>query len=316
MSKLNIRILGLIAVAAATLPSVGNAGEIDWGKVKGLDITVFYPGQSSWEWILTQSDHEGAKDLRKGKKCWDCHEAEEMDIGAKIASGKKLEPNPIAGKRPAFNVNVKAANDGQNLYVRLAWPDGGSKVQNKEDPKFEEKATILIGDDSQVAFKRGGCWSVCHDDLIDMPSAGNMKLEKYLAESRTKITRQGGGEGYKSDQELADLLANGTFVELWQARLNRDSISAVDGYILEKIHENDHPDISVTGGLQDGEWVVVFSRKLIDKGAGRKSFKPGEIMHFGIAIHDDYAAHRHHNVSFGRTLSIDSGDADIVAEKQ
>ena len=294
----------------------GTAEAIDWSKVSGIDIAVFYPGQSSWEWVLTKSDHDGAPDIRKGKSCWDCHEGEEKEIGAKTVSGKKLEAQPIAGKRPAFDVNVKAAHDGENLYLRLAWSDAGADVARKEDPDYEAKATVFIGHKSLVAFDRGGCWSACHDDMIGMPSDQGKELTKYLTDSRTKITRQGGGESYKSDDELAKLLREGTFVEFWQARLNRDSASPADGYILGKIHKSESPVVSVQGGIQDGQWVVVFTRKLSAGGIGRRELASGAVIPIGIAIHDAHAKGRRHHVSFKRTLSLGKGDGDIVAEKQ
>lgn len=314
--KYRTRTTASLAVIVMALQFPGNAGAVDWGKVSGKDIPVFYPGQSSWEWILTQSDHEGAKDIRKGKRCWDCHEGEEKEIGSKTVSGETLEPKPVPGKRPAFDLNVKASHDGENLYLRLAWSDDGISVEQKEDPDYQAKVTVLIGDKSMVAFDRGGCWATCHDDLTGMPSEGSGERTKYLADSRTKITRQGGGDAYKSDDELAKLLAEGTFIEFWQARLKKDAVVPVDGYILEKIHKSESPAISVEGGFQDGRWTVVFSRKLKANGNARRQFESGDVIHLGIAIHDDYAKGRRHHVSFKNTLSVGKGDADIVAVKQ
>ncbi len=316
MLRLRICAAASVAVIVMAVQVPGKADAVDWSKVAGKDITVFYPGQSSWKWILTKSDHDGAKDVRKGKTCFDCHEAEENDIGSKIVSGKKLEPKPVPGKRPAFDVNVKAAHDGENLHLRLAWADTGTSVEQKEDPEFEAKATVLIGDKSMVAFNRGGCWSACHDDLTRMPSAGAEELTKYIADSRTKITRKGGGDSYKSDDELAKLLGEGTFIEFWQARLTRDAAIPVDGYILDKIHESEPPAVSVEGGSQDGKWAVVFSRRLQVDGTGRRQLEPGTVIPMGMAIHDGYAKGRRHHVSFKYTLSLDKGDADIVAVKQ
>lgn len=314
--KIKLSGVGSLALTLLSLQVPCTALAIDWSKVTGTDITVFYPGQASWEWVLTKSDHDGAADIRKGKTCWDCHEGEEKDMGSKIVPGEKLEPNPVAGKRPAFDVNVKAAHDGENLYVRMAWPEGEAKSSEKEDPEHEAKATIFIGDKSIVAFDRGGCWSACHDDLVGMPSDQGKGLTKYLAESRTKITRQGGGESYKSGDELAKLLGDGTFIEFWQARLNKGSASPVGGYVLDKLHEGEPPTVSVQGGLEDGQWVVVFTRKLNAGGAGQRQFGSGAVIPIGIAVHDDYAKGRRHHVSFKRTLALDKGDADIVAEKQ
>ena len=92
---------------------------IDWSGVPGKEVVLFYPGQASWEWALTQKDHSGNEKFRGGKNCKDCHSTEEKDMGAKIVSGKKLEPSPIAGKPGSLPVNIQTANDGERLYVRL-----------------------------------------------------------------------------------------------------------------------------------------------------------------------------------------------------
>lgn len=316
MFKLRIWRIGSLTVLALALQVPFAAVAIDWSKVEGKTVSVFYPGQSSWEWALTTSDHDGAKDIRKGKTCWDCHEGEEQEIGSKIVSGKELEPHPPAGMRPAFDVIVKAANDGEKLYIQLTWPEAGGNVAEKEDPQHEAKATILLGDKKLVAFDRGGCWSACHDDLEGMPSDAGNELTKYLTDSRSKVTRQGGGENYKSADALSSLLEEGKFIEYWQALLNKGSASPADGYILDKMHENQTPAVSVEAENLDGNWVVVLSRSLNTPGTGRRQLASGAVVPIGIAIHDAYADGRHHHVSFERTLGIDSGKADIVAAKQ
>ena len=90
---------------------------IDWSGIKANETTLFYPGQSSMEWILKGSDHGGKRAFVKGDRCFDCHEGEEVDIGDLIVSGEKVEPTPIPGKRGSIVVNIKAAHDADNLYM-------------------------------------------------------------------------------------------------------------------------------------------------------------------------------------------------------
>lgn len=52
---------------------------IDWDRVKEKNIILFYPGQSSWEWVLT--DHSASKSVKKGTDCLECHEDEEQEMG-------------------------------------------------------------------------------------------------------------------------------------------------------------------------------------------------------------------------------------------
>jgi hypothetical protein len=291
---------------------------IDWDAVPGTDVTLFYPGQASWEWVLTKSDHSGAPKFREGKNCIECHGGEEADMGALIVSGKKLEPTPIPGKRGSVKATVKAANDGQRLYVRLEWPEAPALTGPKMDPDFENKVTMMIDDGHVLEAKRAGCWGACHDDAIGMASAKpGTDLTKYLAHSRTKITRQGGDENYKSDAEIAEMLADGQYLEYWQARFNKDGKPvAVDGYILESRHQNESALVNAEASLADGNWTVVLSRALQVGAPGHKNLAPGTIYNVGFAIHDGNAAHRFHYVSFEHTLVLDQGNADIVAVRQ
>ena len=175
---------------------------IDWSKVEAKQVTLFYPGQSSWEWILTKSDHGGAKNFRKGKGCRECHQGEEKDMGNLIVSGKKLEPNPIAGKRGYIDVDVKTAYDDSRFYIRLSWKETGKVVNNKM-AKEQSKVTVLFDDGHVKGVTRAGCWAACHDDATLMRSATQDKeVNLYLSKSRTKLTRQGGGENYQSDAAL------------------------------------------------------------------------------------------------------------------
>jgi len=306
-----------LALAAGLLVASGPARAIDWSGVQGKDIIVFYPGQSSWEWLLTESDHSGAPKFRGGKNCVDCHEGEQKKIGDLIASGKKLEPNPIPGKPGWLTVNVKAAHDGEKMYFRLEWA-GGPPSGQKMDKDFEEKATVMIDDGQVKEMTRGGCWGACHDDAIGMPSApAGSKITKYIPESRSKLTRQGGGENYKPQADLDAMVKGGEFLEYWQGRLNKDKPAvAVDGYILDKRHTNDPPATAAEGGFEGDKWVVVLSRPLKASGPGQKDIVPGKTYTLGFAIHDDYTEHRFHYVSLATTMVLDSGAAEIVAVKK
>ena len=294
------------------------AQALDWGGVATKEMVLFYPGQASFEWTLTQSDHSGAKKFREGKNCSECHRGEEAKIGALIASGKKLEPAPAAGRQGSIPASVQFAHDDENLYVRVTWPDTPAAAGPKMDPDFEVKVTMMFDDGSVPAAKRAGCWATCHDDAIGMASAQAGKdLTKYLARSRTKVQRSGGGENYKSAADLDALKADGTFMELWQARLNKGAAPvAADGYILEKRHMNQQPLVHAEANFAGGKWTVVLSRKLKAGQAGHKDIVPGKTYTFGLAIHDGYTEHRFHHVSLDNTLVLDQGNADFVAVRR
>lgn len=188
--------LGLAALGS--VPAIGaNLEKIDWSAIPKSEIVLFYPGQSSQEWLLG-AEHKkgGAKGLKDGKGCLDCHESEEADIGNKIVSGKRLEPKPISGKSGTVKLTVQAAYDQEYLYLRASWPskeagmfheyvvykDGkwedygshrakDSVASGKIRASYEDRFAIMLGDGKSVpAFNSQGCWITCHNDMRFMPN--------------------------------------------------------------------------------------------------------------------------------------------------
>src|SRR3989338_9770843 len=88
---------GLTALIAGQASAL-EPQKINWAAVPKSRITLFYPGQSTQEWILSAAHKAGATGVREGKNCLKCHADEEADIGKTIVSGKKLEPTPIPRK--------------------------------------------------------------------------------------------------------------------------------------------------------------------------------------------------------------------------
>lgn len=311
-------LLSLTGLAGIGLIWAAPAFAIEWSGVSAKEVTLFYPGQSSFEWTLTQSDHSGASKFREGKRCDECHRGEEAKIGDLIVSGKKLEPNPVPGKRGSIRAEVRTAHDSERLYFRIEWPDSPPLSGSRMDEEFEEKVTVMISDGTVVSAKRAGCWGSCHDDAIGMPSdPSDADLTKYLPRSRTQLSRQGGGQNYKSQSDLQALMGENQFLEFWQARLNKDAAAVpADGYILEKRHQSDSPAVSAEAEFADGKWTVVLSRPLSASRDGHINIAAGQTYYLGFAIHDNYAEHRFHHVTFGYTLILDSGSADFVAAGQ
>jgi cytochrome c-type protein NapC len=296
---------------AASLPATA----VDWGGAKAHDLVLFYPGQGSWEWALTQSDHSGNEKFREGKNCKDCHKTEEQAIGNKIVSGEKLEPNPIAGKAGSLPVKVQTSSDGERLYVRFEWQSPPAPAGDKMDPDTAARVTLMLGDESVKEATRAGCWGACHDDLVGMASApSGTKITKYLAASRSKLTRQGGGENFKSAGDLQQLIDTGVYMEYWQAKLNPGQpAQPVSGYILDKRHKDGTPVVEATANHDNGRWVVVLSRTLQAGSPTHKSIVRGKTYHVGFAVHENHADHRFHYVSLEHTLSLDQESADFVA---
>jgi hypothetical protein len=288
-----------ISLAAASGAALA-AAPADWSKVPGRTVTVFYPGVSPVEWITNGTEHSGAKGLREGDNCTACHEKELADMGKRMVSGQKLEPHVIAGKAAAIPVNVQAANDGANLYLRFTWkqPAGGAA---KMDADNQVKLAFMLANDGIMVksgkkevdmSNKGGCWATCHQDIRTMPDGKDDKKTKYITG--------------------ADL-AGGKFYDLlqWQSKSNKGS----DGYVADKrVMEGGTALIEAKGEKKGDTWTVTFARKFAG-GQGDVALAAGKTVNFGMAIHDDHTHGRFHHVSMGYTLGIDA-KADITAAKQ
>ncbi|MCL7421490.1 MAG: ethylbenzene dehydrogenase-related protein [Methylobacter sp.] len=289
-----------------TLPAWG----IDWRSIPGRKITLFYPGQASWEWLLT--DHKGASSIKAGQSCTVCHEGMQDEMGQKLVKGKLLEPDPPTGKPGSIELEVKTAHNSDNLYIHLEWTAGAIPAN------FEAMASVIFDDGRVPEITRGGCWGVCHDDMNGMASAeAGRDIDKYLVKSRTKMTRKGGADNIKPAGELSGLLAAGYFAEIWQARLNPGQpAKVVDGYILETRRDRIPAQVYADAAFANGKWSVDFSRKLTINNPAYKKIEPGKTYTIGFAVHDGYVKGRRHYVSFVNTLRLDEGSADLIARKR
>jgi cytochrome c-type protein NapC len=328
---------------AATAPA-SSGSTIDWSGVEAVEITLFYPGQSSMEWILKGSDHSGKRSLTLGDRCFDCHEDEEVDIGDLVMSGEKLEPDPITGKRGSILVNIQAAHDSDYLYMRFQWPDAehvpvAFADGGKMDPENPVKLAVMLAtDDEKVEFAdRSGCWQTCHIDASSMPLAPDADtlsssplassldfshgVTKYLKESRTAIEiegkggkTRGGWDKLKDAGEIQAALDNGQFMDL--LRYKSGTGESEDGYILAERVMSGGQGVEFSGSLNDGIWTVEMKRKLTSDQPGDISMATDQLYNIGFAIHDDYSNRRYHHVSLGFKLGFDDEDAEINAVGQ
>lgn len=334
--------------AAEAAPASGGSGGgnaapgIDWNSVATTDLTLFYPGQASFEWVQNGKTHGGARPLTKGgDACTTCHEKEVEAIGTKIVAGGEIEPTPIPGKRGTIDASIQAAHDDENLYVRIQWPDAGHNPApfvdgGKMDPDNQIKVAMMITGTGIEMGETTGCWSSCHADNTYMPFdpgaeaiAANADvaaqleaketITKYLTESRTKVEvkgrrgkAQGGWDKLKTPEEIDQLLADGTFLDL--LRVYADG-TASNGYLLDRRVANDG-EISAEANLSGGVWTVVFARPLASGAPGDVPLEPGKTYTVGFALHDDFAAARFHHVTLNTSLALDDDAAQINVVKQ
>jgi len=201
VQKLSLGVAITALAAAASTPAL-SAPPSDWSQVPAKTVKLFYPGQSSYQWLRSPAHKRADRKTKAGDSCVSCHEGEEVEMGQKIVTGKKLEPHPIAGKQATIDLAVQAAHDDQNLYLRFqwktrndfpgsayphfrfdgkawksyGWPRLDEKVWKDNKPAiYEDRLTIMLDDDKVPGFKNQGCWLTCHDGMRDMPKFAEVK---------------------------------------------------------------------------------------------------------------------------------------------
>lgn len=191
--------LGATLMLASGGVVAADPAKIDWSKIGTTKVLLFYPGQSSYEWLRSAAHKGAAKEVLRGDACTTCHDDPdgEKDQGDKIVNGGPLEPNPVKGKNGHVELAVQAAYDDKNAYLRFQWktqnPYPGTEHQylrydGKEwkvygFPKldkvvqdgtqsgiYEDRMSIMIDDGKVPGFAQQGCWLTCHNGQRDMPA--------------------------------------------------------------------------------------------------------------------------------------------------
>ncbi|MEJ1409618.1 MAG: NapC/NirT family cytochrome c [Candidatus Sedimenticola sp. (ex Thyasira tokunagai)] len=323
---------GTAAVATATTASAAGFG-IDWDSVPSRNITLLYPGQTSMEWVMTGKDHGGARPfMLAGDRCTTCHDKEAADMGQKMVTGAKAEPTPIPGKRGSIPVDVQAAHDGDNLYLRFAWEDSDHVPVpfvngGKMDPENPMKLAVMFATDEVEYADRAGCWGTCHHDASSMPHAPEADaiagsdaakqldiengISKYLKESRSKIEvkgrrgkKRGGWDKLKSADETKAELDSNRYMDLLRYKSGKGETE--DGHILEQRTMVGGQGFEVDARKEGNTWVLVMKRKLQSDKPGDLNLALDKVYNFGFAIHDDHSNTRFHHVSLGYKLGFDT----------
>jgi cytochrome c-type protein NapC len=282
---------------------------VEWEKVAGTPVILFYPAQMSWEILLSQAQHTGANRFKRDRSCRQCHEGGEVASGELLVAEKKLEPAPIANKPGAIVADVKMAHEGEHLYVRVAFPSAAQPNAGM-DPKFEAKVAVMFSGQNVREMARGGCFAACHVDLPGMPLGANSKMTMYLPSSRGMITRAG-GNFVKSEPELSAIRQGDGAAEYWQAGLGADgNVVVTAGSVLDRREPFAAHAVSATATKVKGEWVVTFRRALAAK-PPHKQIVPDTVYTVGFSIHAGHTAGRFHYVSLEKTFGLGPGLTDF-----
>ncbi len=235
---------------------------IDWSKIPTVKVPLFYPGQSSYEWLRGDGHKGAAKETQRGDACTSCHDEEdaEKDIGNKLVKSGRLEPMPVKGKNGYVQLSVQAAYDAKNAYFRYQWKTNGKagieypyyrfdgkewKVyggprldkavqEGKQPPIYEDRLSMMMDDGKVPMFANQGCWLTCHDGERDLKAAtkeevaANAAMKAYKKEDVRKYlpasrTDPTDWKTGRSVEEIAKIKAAGGFVDLIQWRAFRSN---------------------------------------------------------------------------------------------
>jgi nitrate/TMAO reductase-like tetraheme cytochrome c subunit len=326
------------AAVAPGAPAPAGARGVDWSKAGRFETVLLYPGQASIEWLLKGTDHGGARAVRKGDRCFECHGKEAGEMGQKMVTGAKAEATPIPGKRGSIPLAIEAAHDGENLHLRFRWPDAPHTPApfvdgGKLDPENQVKLAFMVSGDGVEMGASAGCWAACHHDSRFMPDAPppdalaasplkdrlglSAGVTKYLRETRTAVEvnnpPRGGWDKLRPPADIQALRQQGTFMDL--ARF-RSAGKHESGHVLEQRVMVGGQPVVFAGERKDGAWAVTMRRPLKAEKPGYAFFEPGKLYTISVAIHDDFTTARFHHVSLELTLGLDNREAQINAVKQ
>jgi len=258
----NLPLALLVAAAFATPAAAADPSSIDWSGVPARTVTLFYPGQSTYQW-LRSAEHPGAKMIAGGGACLTCHKGSEEKLGGKLVKANKLEPTPIEGKNGALPLSVQIAYDNENAYFRFQWktnaahpgdaypfyrfdgkewkPYGNQRlaaaVRKGEQPVvYEDRLNMMIDDGKVPGFASQGCWLTCHNgerDAPQQPTADVVKANPFFQAIKkndvrkylpaTRTDAMASWDKGKSLEEIEKIKAAGGFLDLIQWRAHRSN---------------------------------------------------------------------------------------------
>jgi len=258
--------IALIFGVAALIASPALAGDpsaVDWSNVPTKTIKLFWPGQSTYQWLRSPEHKRADLQTKEGQACVACHLNEEEEIGKKLVGGHDLEPMPVEGKNGLINLKFQVAYDKDDAYFRFQWktlnnyagtahpyqrydgkewkafgyPKLDEVVQDGEQPGiYEDRMSMMIDDGKVPLYKEQGCWLSCHDgqrDSPDRPETKDVKanaLFKYLKKKdvrkylpSTRTDENASWDKAKTPEEIAKIKAAGGFLDLMQWRGHRSN---------------------------------------------------------------------------------------------
>ncbi len=252
-----------VAILVAGPAFAGDPAAVDWSKVPTKTIKLFWPGQSTYQWLRSPQHKRADMQTKEGQACVACHLNEEAEIGKKLVGGHDLEPMPVEGKNGLINLQFQVAYDKQDAYFRFQWktlndyagtahpylrydgkawkalgyPKLDEVVQDGDQPGiYEDRMSMMIDDGKVPMYKEQGCWLTCHDgerDSPKLPTTAEVKanpLFKHLKKKdvrkylpSTRTDENASWDKGKTPAEIAKIKAAGGFLDLMQWRGHRSN---------------------------------------------------------------------------------------------
>ncbi len=308
---------GVFFVAVGGAATAADPSSIDWSNIEVKTVQLFYPGASTYDWLLSKEHKKGYKKVPKGESCTKCHELDEAYMGKMVLEEGMAEPNAAPNRRAVIDFSIQAAYDQENVYLRFQW-----KSDSKGSADEPDGVAIMFADKKVKRFIKQGCWATCHEgmyDTRDVPSEdeamgvlNTKKVTKYLHISRSD--REASWNQLKSADALAQIRADGGFVDLWRWSSSGEveDESVLEARLIDA--GASAGDVHAKGEMKDGKYTVVMWRKL-DTGHPEddKIMAVKKYLKVGFAVHDNNVDSRYHYTSFPLSMGIGTKKADINA---
>ena len=252
-----------ISLTMGSNSALADLASVDWSSVPTKTIKLFWPGQSTYQWLRSAEHKRANLQTKEGQACTACHLGEEEEIGNKLIVEHDLEPMPVEGKNGVIDLNFQVAYDSEDAYFRFQWktlndyagtahpylrydgkewkafgyPKLDEVVQDGDQPGiYEDRMSMLIDDGSVPMFAEQGCWLTCHDGQRDNPDRASKdevkavpmfeRLKKKDVRKYLPSTRTDENASWdmtKTAEEIAAIKAAGGFLDLMQWRGHRSN---------------------------------------------------------------------------------------------
>ena len=175
----------------------------------------------------------------------------------------------LAGEfQPASRtVDVTFSRDADSLRLKLRW----------KGQRNDKALSMMWGKDGDEAFRRGGCFAACHNDMTDMPGNRGQQTGKYLWTSREQQQQIGRPAIVKDQAALAEMMEQGKFVVMWHVDLN--SGTATTATLLDKLNWRAEPAFRASTSYENGWWQVDLRRSLHPPGQSSATLRPRRPIH-------------------------------------